>query len=62
MKLNRFFGLAMIALLAIGGLGLASAQSAAHVQAAHAQQVQVTSASPIKTALTPAVANRSKSR
>jgi hypothetical protein len=46
MKLNRYFGSVVIALLAIGVLGLTSAQSAAHVQAAHAQQVQVTSASP----------------
>lgn len=46
MKLNRFFGLAVIALLAIGGLGLTSAHSAANVQAAHPQQVQVTNAAP----------------
>jgi hypothetical protein len=46
MKLNRFFGLAVIALLAVGGLGLTGAHSAAHVQASHPQQVQVTSAAP----------------
>jgi hypothetical protein len=46
MKLNRFFGLAVIALLAVGGLGLTSDHSAANVQAAHPQQVQVTSAAP----------------
>jgi hypothetical protein len=46
MKLNRFFGLGVIALLAIGGLGLASAHSAANAHAAHSQQAQVTSAAP----------------
>lgn len=46
MKPIRFFGLAVIVLLAVGGLGLASTRSAANVQAAHPQQVQVTSAAP----------------
>lgn len=46
MKRNRFFALAVIGLLAIGGLGYSSARTSASAQVAHPQPAQVTSAAP----------------
>jgi uncharacterized membrane protein YkoI len=46
MKLNRFIALAVIALLAIGAMGLVSTGSFARTQSAPQQQVQTTSVAP----------------
>lgn len=46
MKLNRFTALAVIALLAIGSMGLISSHSAARTQSTANQQAQTTSVAP----------------
>ena len=46
MKVNRFFALAVIALLAVGAMGLGSSRSFARTLAAPHQQTQATSPAP----------------